>query len=293
MPCLFSFGAIFNEERIMNVEQIRKNGEELYNKLHLPTWPVGITYIKKEVDIPEQAVRPSSMEQKWSLCQAVTYARRHGWHVAMTADDNFCVPASAYHKWVDVSDEDLIESQVQQGWHKDRNAEQNRFDFFKGLFAGPEGEKTFHKMNEYVGFVCSPLHQAIMEPDSIIVFGDGTHVNHMIQALCYDYKMPVMSAFEGFGETCIKGGLVPFITGRPQVVIPGMGDRAFAGISPEELAVGLPASKLSVVLDNLFKSGGHLNIGQPVKTLLAMGLDESITPGFTFLKNKINQKSGQ
>jgi len=130
MPCLFSFGAIFNEERIMNVEQIRKNGEKLYNKLHLPTWPVGITYIKKEVDIPEQAVRPSSMGQKWSLCQAVTYARRHGWHVAMTADDNFCVSASAYHKWVDVSDEDLIESQVQQGWHKDRNSEQNRFNFF-------------------------------------------------------------------------------------------------------------------------------------------------------------------
>jgi len=287
------FGAIFNEERIMNVEQIRKTGEELYHKLHLPTWPVGITYIKKEGDIPEEAVRPSSMGQKWSLCQAVTYARRHGWHVAMTADDNFCVPASAFHKWVDVSDEDLIESQVQQRWHKDRNAEQNRFNVFKGLFAGPEGEKTLQKMKEYMGFVCSPLHQAIMEPDSIIVFGDGTHINHMIQALCYDYTMPVMSAFEGFGETCFKAGLAPFITGRPQVVIPGMGDRAFAGISPEELAVGLPASKLSVVLDNLFKSGGHLNIGQPVKTMLAMGLDESITPGFTFLKNKINKKSGQ
>jgi hypothetical protein len=118
---------------------------------HLPAYPVGITYIKKEDDIPEQATRPSSMGQKWSLCQAVTYARRHGWHVAMTANDNFCVPASAFHKWVDVSDEDLIESQVQQGWHKDRNAEQNRFNFFKGLFAGPKGEKTLQKMQEYIG----------------------------------------------------------------------------------------------------------------------------------------------
>ncbi len=141
-----------------------------------------------------------------------------------------------------------------------------------------------------MGFVCSPLHQAIMEPDSIMVFGDGTHINHMIQALCYDYAMPVMSAFEGFGETCFKGGLAPFITGRAQVVIPGMGDRAFAGISPDELAVGIPASQLSVVVENLFKSGGDLNIGQPAKTLLPMGLDESITPGFTFLKNKITEK---
>lgn len=106
-------------------------------------------------------------------------------------------------------------------------------------------------------------------------------------------KLPVMSTFKGFGETCFKGGLAPFITGCPYVVIPGMGDRAFAGITPEELAVGLPASQVSVVVKNLFKSGGEMNIGQPVKTLLPMGLTESITPGFTFLKNKINEKSGQ
>jgi uncharacterized protein (DUF169 family) len=276
----------------MTIEEIKTAGNDLYHRLHLPTYPVGITYIKKTEDIPEQAIRPSAMGQKWSLCQAVTYARRHGWHVAMTADDNFCVPASAFHKWVDVSDEDLIESQVQQGWHKDRAAEQNRFNFFKGLFAGPEGEKTLRKMREYIGFICSPLHQALSEPDSILVFGDGTHINHIIQALCYDYTFPVMSAFEGFGETCFKGGLAPFITGRTQVVIPGMGDRAFAGISPDEIAIGLPAAQLAVVLEHLFKSGSDMNIGQPVKTLLPMGLTESITPGFTFLKNKIDEQSG-
>ena len=233
------------------------------------------------------------MGQKWSLCQAFTYARRHGWHVAMTADDNFCVPASAFHKWVDVSDEDLVESQVQQGWHKDRAAEQNRFNLLKGLFSGERGEKTLQKMREYMGFVCSPLHQAIFEPDSIMVFGDGTHINHVIQALCYDYTTPVMTTFEGFGESCFNGGLIPFITGRPQVVIPGMGDRAFAGIAPDELAVGLPASQLYVVAENLFKSGGEMNIGQPIKTLLPMGLTESITPGFAFLKKKIKKRSSQ
>ena len=274
----------------MTLEEFRKLGESLYHKLHLPTWPVGITYIKSPEEIPQAAVRPSSMGQKWSLCQAVTYARRHGWHVAMTADDNFCVPASAFHKWVDVSDEDLIESQVRQGWHKDRAAEENRFHFFQNLFAGPGGDQILKKMKEYMGFVCSPLHKALLAPDTVLVFGDGTHINHMIQALCYDYTMPVMSAFEGFGETCFKGGLAPFVTGRPQVVIPGMGDRAFAGISPEEIAVGLPASQLSVVVENLFKSGGDMNIGQPVKTLLAMGLNESITPGFAFLKSKISAK---
>jgi uncharacterized protein (DUF169 family) len=273
----------------MDLEEIRKIGEELYHRLHLPTWPVGITYLKKLEEIPAQALRPSAIGQKWSLCQAFTYARRHGWQVAMTADDNFCVPASAFHKWVDVSDEDLVESQVQQGWHKSRAAEQNRFNFFRNLFAGPDGEKTLAKMKEYLGFLCFPLHRAPVAPDSVLVFGDGTHISHLIHALCYDYSLPVMSAFEGFGETCFKGGMVPFLTGRPQVVIPGMGDRAFAGISPEELAIGIPASLLPAVVENLFKAGGEMNIGQPVKTLLPMGLDESITPGFAYLKSKIKK----
>lgn len=273
----------------MDLEQFKKAGEELYHKLHLPTWPVGITYIKREEDIPEQAIRPSAMGQKWSLCQAITYSRRHGWHVSMTADDNFCVPSSAFHKWVDVSDEDLLESQVKQGWHKDRAAEQNRVNFFNNLFAGPDGEKTLQKMKEYIGFVCSPLHQALMAPDAVSIFGDGTYMHHIIQALCYDYTTPVMSTFEGFGETCFKGAFIPFITGRAQVVIPGMGDRAFAGITPDELAIGLPASQLSVVAENLFKTGDDMNIGQPVKTLLPMSLDESITPGFSYLKDKIKK----
>jgi hypothetical protein len=86
--------------------------------------------------------------------------------------------------------------------------------------------------------------------------------------------------------------MVPFITGRPQVVIPGMGDRAFTGVQDHELAVGIPAKLLPMVMDNLFKSGGRRNMGQPVKPILATGLTESITPGFAFLRKKVGEKKG-
>jgi uncharacterized protein (DUF169 family) len=277
----------------MNLEAFRKAGDDLFRKLQLPTYPVSVTYIKTEGEIPETALRPSAQGQKWSLCQAFTYARRWGWQVAMTADDNFCVPASATHHWVDIAAEDMIESQVQQGWHKDREAEQNRYNFNRSLYQGPEGEKRLKKVKERIGFVCSPLSKAVLEPDSILVFGDGTHVTHLVHALCYDYKFPVMSTFEGFGETCAKGGMVPFLTGRPQVVIPGMGDRAFTGVQDHELAVGIPATLLPEVMDNLFKAGGRLNMGQPIKPILATGLTESITPGFAFLQKKVDEKKGR
>jgi uncharacterized protein (DUF169 family) len=275
----------------MNLEDFREAGNDLYHRLHLPTYPVAIKYIKREDEIPEKAVRPSANGQQWSLCQAITYARRWGWHSAMTEKDNFCVPSSASHQWVDVTMEELLESQVRQGWRKDRAAEERKFDYIaKTVYGSQEGRDMLARMKQYIGFICSPLTKTIVAPDSVLIYGDGGHVSHMIQALCYDYTEPVSSRFEGFGESCFKGGLWPFISGRPQVVIPGMGDRAFSGTSEHEIAVGIPATKLSTLTEHLFQSGGRQNMGLPLKPLLAMGLTDSITPGFRYMREIVDSK---
>ena len=274
----------------MNLEAYHQAGADLARRLRLPTGPVAVKYIKTEDEIPEGAFRPSALGQKWSLCQAFTYARRWGWHSAMTEKDNFCLPASAMHQWVDVSAEDFIESQVQQGWHRDRTSEQNRYAFFMKIFEGNSGRELLNRTRQYIGFACSPLAKTLVEPDTILIYGDGTHITHLIHALTFDYTYPIISSFEGFGESCTKGGLIPFVTGRPQVVIPGMGDRSFAGIHDHEIGIGFPAPMLDIVLENLFKSGGYQNMGQPVKTLLPTGLTESLTPGFAFLRDKVGRK---
>jgi uncharacterized protein (DUF169 family) len=277
----------------MNLETCRTGGAELYQRLHLPTYPVSITYIQSEEEIPEKTLRPSSGGQKWSLCQAFTYARRWGRHSAMTEKDNFCVPASAMHHWIDVSGEDFIESQVRQGWHRDRAAERNRYAYNSRVYEGPGGRELLEKARRYVGMVCSPLPETLLEPDTVLVFGDGGHVTHIIHALCYEYTAPVVSSFEGFGESCAKGGLLPFLTGSPQVVLPGMGDRSFGGIMEGEIGIGFPASMLGKVVENLFKSGGRQNMGLPQKIVLPMGLTESLTPGFVYLRKKADGgKSG-
>ncbi|MBU2644706.1 MAG: DUF169 domain-containing protein [bacterium] len=276
----------------MDIKEFQEMGNDLYHRLHLPTFPVAIKYIKSEDEIPEKAVRPSSGGQQWSLCQAITYARRWGWHSAMTEKDNFCVPSSASHRWVNVSSEELLESQVRQGWRKDRAAEERHFAYMaKSRYGAPDGAEMIEKMGQYVGCVFSPLTNTIIEPDSVIIYGDGGHLSHMIQALCYDYTEPVTSSFEGFGESCFKGCLLPFISGLPQVVIPGMGDRAFSGTSETEIALGIPGTALQTMTEHLFKSGGKQNMGLPLKPLLAMGLTDSITPGFKYLREIVDSKA--
>jgi hypothetical protein len=65
-----------------------------------------------------------------------------------------------------------------------------------------------------------------------------------------------------------------------------MGDRTFSGVYDYEIAVGLPASLLFTAVENLFKSGGRLNLGNPVRTLLPTGITEIITPGLNSCARK-------
>jgi uncharacterized protein (DUF169 family) len=266
-------------------EEYRKAGKSLYDRLHLASYPVAIKYIRNPDEIPQDFIRPAALKQKASLCQAFTYARRSGLSVAMTADDNFCTPSTIMHRWVDIPFEVLIESQVLQGWHRDAVAERKRIEHGKSII----GEANLPKLEQYKGFICSPLTAAAFEPDTVLIYGNGENITHIIHALTFGGENFPTSSFEGFAEPCLKGGLIPFITGIPQIVIPGMGDRAFSGTYDYEIAIGIPAGLIFDVNEDLFKTGGWMNMGQPVKALLPQSLTENITPGFKFMRDKIDE----
>jgi uncharacterized protein (DUF169 family) len=269
-----------------NLKDYQEAGQTLYDRLHLSSMPIAIKYIRDVSEIPgEKIMRPSALGEEWSLCQGFTYARRWGWNVAMTGQDNFCVPSTASHGWEDISEEDRIESQVRQGWHKDAEAERRLQKYTRELF----GDRA-DKRNEYKGFIVSPLPRSIVVPDSVLIYGNGEQITHIIQALVYDGRNFPASSFWGFGESCMKGGLIPFLTRIPQIVIPGTGDRTFSGVFDYEIAIGLPGEMIFEIIANLFQTGGRLNMGIPVKTLLPRGIKAKLTPGFDFLRKKYEKK---
>lgn len=255
----------------------RGAGRDLYERLHLSTYPVAIKYIRDISEIPEGAARPSLIGTQWSLCQAFTYARRLGGCAAMTSDDNFCTTSTAAQGWEDVSYEDIIESQAVQGWHRDLDAER------KVLATARLGS------GEHKGFVCAPLPDSPLVPDSVLIYGTAENITHIIHALAYDGENIPTSSFVGYWESCVKGALMPFVTGKPQVVIPGTGDRMLSGTYDYEIAIGLPANLVFNVVENLFATGGAMNMGQPVRTVFAQSLTEDITPGFRFMREKIEE----
>ncbi len=51
----------------------------------------------------------------------------------------------------------------------------------------------------------------------------------------------------------------------------------------------MPGFLFFYVLENLFKTGGMMNIGYPMRPLIPSGLTENITPGFKFLREKMDK----
>ena len=71
----------------------------------------------------------------------------------MTADDNFCTPATVMHRWVDIPFEVLMESQLHQKWHRNAEAERKRLEHGKNMI----GEANLPGLSQYTGFICYPL----------------------------------------------------------------------------------------------------------------------------------------
>ncbi len=268
------------------IEDYRKAGQELFDVLHLNTYPVSLKYIKDlETEIPAGVRRPIDDGDKMSICQAFTYARRFGHKLCITALDNFCTPSSVAHGWVPLTVEEFTESQVRQKWSKDTEAEKRRAEHIY--------KTNFKSVIElaYRGVIVSPLMETPVIPDAILVYTDGPKLTNIINALNYEHKRKyrVQSTFEGFGESCGKGGLMPFITRRAQIVLPGTGDRSFGGIQDHELAIGMPGEFIFYILENLFQTGAGQGLKFPLRTLIPK-LDESLTPGFVYMREVIDKK---
>lgn len=269
-----------------SIEEFRTLGREFYNKLRLLTYPVAIKFIKNYNEIPEKAQRPSQMGQNITLCQSFTMVRRWGAHVAMTYEDNACITSSLVHQWKKVPVKDIIESQVKSGYHKDAKAELAVQTQYSEL----ANKENYLKIKDHVGFIVSPLTRTIIEPDIVLVYGDPAQMTHIVQALSYEGKYLVNSSFIVFGESCLKGTLIPYVSDKPELVLPGTGDRTVALTKEEEMAIGMPADLISYVNDKLFKSGEAFNMGEPSRFFVGSIPKGFGPPAWNFLKTKVKKK---
>lgn len=283
------------------LEDYRRVGQELFDRMHLPTFPIAAKFLQSTEDIPEGVGirRPELEGNKMSICQCLSKARRLGEAWALTAVDNFCTPMTVGMGWVKgITEEEIVESQIKQKWHRDPDAERKVFeatesyrsgDSFGGLARQAEQMLMLQNMGN-IGIMTAPLLDTPFIPDTVIIYGSPVHIGYLIAALSYERKKKyeINTAFVGFGE-CTKGTIMPHMTQKPHIMLPGNGDRSYGGIQDYELGIGMPAKHAVYALENLFKAGKVQGMGLPLRQEFP-NVDERITPGYIYMREVIDRK---
>jgi uncharacterized protein (DUF169 family) len=220
---------------------------EALNRLIRPlTFPIAVKLVKSVDQFPEKARRPSrDMGFKTNVCVAMTMARKYGWTVAMSADDNACLIAAYTYGWSEPESgakKALADFMIVMQYTASEDAAKTAMDAV---------EQTKLSKGEYAGVVFSPLEWTRIEPDLVLVFCNAAQLMRLVHGATQATGVPLPCIFSGRGGTCTEGVLQTFKSGQPKVVLPGNGDRVWAMVQDGEMAFTIPARLLDSVIDGL------------------------------------------
>jgi uncharacterized protein (DUF169 family) len=223
-----------------------KKAEALNRFIRPLTFPIAVKLVKSVDEFPEKTRRPSrDMGFKTNVCIGMTMARKYGWTVGMTAEDNACLIAAYTYGW----------SEPESG------AKKALADFLQVMkYSANENaakatmeavEQVKLSKGTYAGVVFSPLEWTKIDPDLVLIFCNAAQLMRLVHGATQETGVPLQSIFSGRGGTCTEGVLQTFKTGQPKVVLPGNGDRVWAMVQDGEMAFTIPANQLDSVINGL------------------------------------------
>ncbi|MDH4300297.1 MAG: DUF169 domain-containing protein [Dehalococcoidia bacterium] len=220
---------------------------EALNRLVRPlTFPIAVKLVKSVDEFPEKARRPAKdMGFKTNLCVGMTMARKYGWTVAMTADDNACPIVSYTYGWSEPESETrkaIADFMITMKYSASENAAKTTMEAVDQVKLGK---------GQCAGVVFSPLERTKIEPDLVMIFCNPAQLMRLVHGATQETGVAVQSIFSGRGGTCTEGVLQTFKAGKPKVVLPGNGDRVWAMVQDNEMAFTMPANWLDPVIRGL------------------------------------------
>jgi uncharacterized protein (DUF169 family) len=243
----------------MSEVNLKEAADFIHNDLRLKTLPVGVKFLKNKQEFPEKTRRPSiNLGKKVAICQGITMARNYGWTVGLAQEDIICVPAAIAFGFSSSEDppESLAQLFCEINFSKDEQAARSEV-----------GSMSSFANGEIEAMVIAPLNRAAFEPDTILIYGNPAQMMRLIQACSYITGERVAGHFGGKVE-CDEYLITPYKTQSPRVVVPGNGERIFAGTQDDEMTFALPAGALSDLLQGLREVGKAIGVRYPVTPFL-------------------------
>jgi uncharacterized protein (DUF169 family) len=239
----------------MSNGSFKEDAQFIYNNLRMKTFPVAVKFLKEGEAFPEKTRRPSSaLGKRVTICQGVTMARNYGWMVGMTQEDVICVPAAIAFGLSDSQDPpgSLAGLFIDVTFSSSREAAECE-----------TGSMSHFKKGEIMGVLFSPLEKAVFEPDIALFYGNPAQMMRFAQSWSYVTGERLTGQFGGKVE-CDEYLITPFKTQSPRLVLPGNGERIFAGTQDDEMVFALPIKSLPDLTKGLNEVGKVIGARYPV-----------------------------
>lgn len=240
------------------MEKWIKLGEKLRTYINPSTFPVAVKFLTQEASIPRRSKRPlRDMKVPLAPCQGSAMARRYGWTIAFAKEDVGCGIAAHTYGWNRVGDSrGPIHFLTQMNYAADERA---AAEMIAGL--------SLLDMGQDIVVVYSPLERTKVEPDIVLVYVNPAQLMRLIHGATYKKGAPIQSNFSGRAASCTEGVIGAYRDRAPKVIVPGNGDRVWAGCQDHEMIMAIPGPDLADVVDGLEKTH-RKGIRYPIPTYL-------------------------
>lgn len=208
--------------------------------LRTDTFPLGIRIIRDGEPLPDRVRRPlRDMGIKIAICQGIGMARRYGWAIAMGPEDLICPiaqvafgfkPAIPYY----------TEGNLAAGMYVETCAQGALTEQEVPKFA-PEEAGTV---------VVAPLHRCTFEPETLLIYGNSAQVMRAVTASLWKTGGSLTSTTTGRAD-CADIVIRTARDGRPQFILPCLGDRIFGQTQDTEMAFTIPWRLVADLLEGL------------------------------------------
>jgi len=215
----------------MTIEEYAAKGAELRSALSMQRL-LGVKFCKSVDEIPAKARRPMrDYKYHMTICQAFVQARTTGVTIGLDFDDNYCAIGMSVYGLAS------FEYTFFPQHVKDQEAACKLDERYNNRAA-------LLPKDVYKAVVVSPFDRLLVEPDVIIAYGVPGQVGRLARA--FNYHGEVASAYY-FGLGC-SNVVQSFADQKPYMVVPGGGEKLFAGVSDFEMSIVFPANRLDDVL---------------------------------------------
>lgn len=181
--------------------------------------------------------------KRLTICQIINTARLYGWTWTVFPEDADCVLGASVLGLREV-EESFRSGEIftKLGYVTDRVAAKRFAD-------------SVPKMRERKeGFIVGPLESLEIDPDLIIVYGNGAQMMRVINGAVYATGERLTFGAIGDIGICGDGIAEAYNTQRPQLVVACYGERRFGHTSDDEIAMVIPFKYLEKVVEGLEKT---------------------------------------